>query len=215
MTSDSSQPASPAELMASTLSEADLDPNPHRQLECWLREARAAEVDDWNAMTLATIDSEGGPAARIVLLKGLDERGIRFFTNYESDKGRQLTAEPRTAAVLFWPTLGRQIRVTGCATPLSSNESDEYYASRPLESRLGAWASPQSRPLASREELESTLEATRERFRNGAPDRPPHWGGFLLEPTSFEFWKSRPFRLHDRFRFTRSGDAWVNQRLAP
>ena len=112
--------------MASPLSEADLDASPHRQLETWLREAREAEVDDWNAMTLATVDPEGAPAARIVLLKGLDERGIRFFTNYESDKGRQLTAEPRAAAVLFWPTLGRQIRVTGRATSLPSTESDEY-----------------------------------------------------------------------------------------
>lgn len=219
VTTEDPGPDARAELLASTLSEEQLDPDPLAQLESWLREAREAKLPEWNAMTLATVDSAGAPAARIVLLKGTDQHGVRFFTNYESDKGRQLKAEPRAALVLFWPEIGRQVRIVGATQQLPAAESDAYYASRSLESRLGAWASPQSKPLASRADLEEAFEAAVERFKDSAPDRPPHWGGFRLTPTSLEFWKSGAHRLHDRFRYTRESEStpksWRRERLAP
>ena len=192
----------------------ELAPNPTEQFRRWwepaLREAVLAE-----AMTLATVDSEGAPDARMVLLKGFDERGFRFHTNYGSEKGRQLDADGRAALVVYWRELDRQVRVRGEVERLSADESDEYWETRPRESQLGAWASPQSEMLGSREELEEQLQAIRERFEGGEVLRPEHWGGYLLRPESVEFWQGQVGRLHNRFRYSRKGDGWRIERLAP
>jgi pyridoxamine 5'-phosphate oxidase len=192
----------------------ELASDPVAQFEAWwklaLKEAVLAE-----AMTLATIDSEGAPDARMVLLKGFDERGFRFHTNYESEKGRQLDAAGRAALVVYWKELDRQVRVRGEVERLSAEESDEYWRTRARASQLGAWASPQSEVLESREALDEQQEALRRRFEGQRVPRPEHWGGYLLRPASVEFWQGQVARLHDRFRYTRAGDGWEIERLAP
>ncbi len=183
----------------------------------WLADARRTEINDPNAMTLATIGLDGAPDARIVLLKGHDPRGLVFYTNYESRKGEELSADPRAALVFHWKSLQRQIRVEGQVERVTPEEADAYFASRPQLSKVGAWASDQSRPLAERAELERRLAAAEARFEGQDVPRPPHWSGFRLVPHRFEFWREMPYRLHDRLVFTRSaaGAPWATGRLFP
>lgn len=198
------------------LEERDLDPSPSRQIEKWLRDAIDAGHPEPTAMTLATASPDGEPAARVVLLKGVDVRGLVFFTNYESDKGKQLEQNPRACVNLFWVLLERQIRVTGSVEKVSPEESEAYFRSRPRESQLGAWASEQSAVLEGRAALEARLAEVRARFGDGEVARPPHWGGFRLVPERVELWQGRPSRLHDRLRYTRIGEGrWKIERLAP
>lgn len=187
--------------------------NPFDQFSSWFNDALKAEVIEPNAMTLATVQN-GQPSARIVLLKGFDARGPVFFTNYESDKGQQLHASPRAALLFFWPELERQVRFEGIVEKVPAAESDEYFHSRPLESRIGAWASPQSRPI-SRDALEQRVADLTAKL-GSEPARPEHWGGYRLTPHRVEFWQGRPSRLHDRLCFTQQPDGqWALQRLAP
>ncbi|QDU68711.1 pyridoxamine 5'-phosphate oxidase [Engelhardtia mirabilis] len=198
------------------LNEGAADPDPLELFARWFREALASEVSEPNAMTLATVDADGAPRARIVLLKGAEADGFRFFTNYESAKGRELAADDRACLVFLWHELERQVRVEGRAERLPAEESDRYFAARPRDSQLGAWASPQSTELVGRAALEAHLAATMDRFGlEGPVPRPPHWGGYLLRPTAIEFWQGRPARLHDRLRYRRSAGGWERQRLAP
>jgi pyridoxamine 5'-phosphate oxidase len=198
------------------LDEGDVDPDPLVQLRVWLAEAIAAQVPEPTAMVLATVDGAGRPATRTVLCKGIDERGLRFFTNRRSRKGTHLAASPPCAATFLWKELERQVGVTGTARTLADIESDAYFASRPRGSQLGAWASPQSEVVAGRRTLEDVLADLERRWPPGsAIPRPPHWGGYLLVPDTLEVWQGRPSRLHDRLRYRRQAEAWVVERLAP
>ncbi len=195
---------------------ADLDPDPLPQLEVWLEEARAAGIVNAEAMALATASPDGAPSVRMVLLKGHDRRRITFFTNLESRKAEELAANPRAAGTLYWQPLARQVRLEGAVQPLPQEHAEAYFGTRPRDSRIAAWASPQSRPIADRVELERLYAEAQERFTGvGDPPLPPHWGGYLLDPQVFEFWQSRPNRLHDRIRYERDGDGWRRFRLAP
>jgi pyridoxamine 5'-phosphate oxidase len=221
------------------LRRADLDPDPIVQFRRWFDQANGTrtsgrvrkffvklykslltiggmELVDLNAMTLATADEQGRPSARIVLLKGLDQRGFVFFTNYNSRKGHELEANPEAALVFYWPDLERQVTVAGTAVKVPDTESDAYFKSRPRGSRIGAWASDQSQVVKDRAELERHWNAIEHRYPGDEVPRPPHWGGYVLSPTRLEFWQGRPNRLHDRFRYSRSqGQPWVLERLSP
>jgi pyridoxamine 5'-phosphate oxidase len=194
-----------------------LDPDPIAQFAAWFEEAER-EVPLADAITLATVDAEGAPDARMVLLKGVDERGFRFFTNYESAKAGQLDARPRAALIAYWREQDRQVRVRGAVSRLDSDSSDAYFASRPRGSQIGAWASPQSRVLADRAALDGRVEELERRYEGREVPRPPHWGGYLLEPVQIEFWQGQVSRLHDRFRYSREepgAGEWLIERLAP
>lgn len=194
----------------------DID-EPFKLFQGWLEDAETVEINDPTAMALATVDTDGMPDVRMVLLKGVDHDGFVFYTNLESAKGRELEAVPKAALCFHWKGLRRQVRVRGVVESVSGAEADAYYASRPRQSRLGAWASKQSRPLESRFALEKEVARYAAKFGLGDIPRPSHWSGFRIVPLSIEFWHDRPFRLHDRLVFTRSapGEAWTTERLYP
>ena len=197
------------------LSEADAGRDPFALFHHWFDQASAANLLEPNAFTLATATPTGIPSARTVLLKLFDERGFCFFTNYNSRKGDEMAANPHVAMMFLWHELERQVRIEGRAEKTTAQESDDYYRQRPLGSRLGAWSSPQSEVIAERSVLEEQQKQLLARFANGEPPRPPHWGGYRIVPTVFEFWHGRPSRLHDRIRFRLVNKAWVVDRLAP
>lgn len=202
--------------MRESLSESDVSPNPFRQFDRWWDEAVRAEIDEVNAMTLSTVAVSGRPSSRIVLLKGYDDEGFVFFTNYRSRKGREIADNPHVSLLFFWKELERQVRVDGVCTTVSDAESDSYFFSRPEGSRVGAWASPQSERIASREVLDDNLRMLSEKFRDTAVPRPAHWGGYRVSPDTFEFWQGRPSRLHDRMLYEKAeGGDWSIHRLAP
>jgi pyridoxamine 5'-phosphate oxidase len=196
------------------LLETDLDPDPLAQFRVWLAEAVEHQLLEPNAMTLSTVDEDGQPWSRTVLLKACDERGFVFFTNYLSAKAQHLAQEPRCALTFWWGAHERQVNITGRVEKIGRSETESYFNSRPLFSRLGAWASPQSTVLANREELERSFAEARERLGD-EPPAPEHWGGYVVRPTNVEFWQGRSSRLHDRLRYTREGDNWVIRRFAP
>lgn len=204
-----------SEYRRTSLDAAALAPDPLVQLAAWLEEAIRAEAPEPTAMTLATADATGRPAARIVLLKGIDARGIVFFTHYDSAKGRDLAANPRAALVSFWAPLERQARVEGRVEIVAAAESDAYFASRPRGSRVSAAASPQSSEIPDRAWLEARVAEVERAHPGDDVPRPPRWGGYRVVPATVEFWQGRPSRLHDRIRYTRHGDAWSLARLAP
>ena len=196
------------------LRRADLHHDPIQQFKNWFQSAISAGVAEPNAMTLSTVDGEGQPSSRIVLLKDVDERGFTFYTNYESRKGRELTANPRAALTIFWPGLERQVSIRGSCEKVGRDESETYFRSRPLGSRLGAWVSSQSTPIPNREYLETKLKEVTAKYGDNPP-LPPYWGGYVLRPQTVDFWQGRPSRLHDRFVYTRGGDAWKIDRFSP
>jgi pyridoxamine 5'-phosphate oxidase len=197
------------------LSEQNAAADPIEQFARWFDEAAAAGVRDVNAMSLATASTDGRPSNRIVLLKEFDASGFVFYTNYRSRKGRELMVNPLACALFFWVELERQVRIEGSTSLIPAEQSDRYFAQRPPEARLGAWASPQSEPIAGRGELEARLAEARARFPQADPPRPPHWGGYRIAPSSIEFWQGRASRLHDRLLYVREGGGWRRSRLAP
>jgi pyridoxamine 5'-phosphate oxidase len=196
------------------LDEQASQPDPLHQFQQWLQEAIDAQVPEPNAMTLATVDAQLRPSTRVVLIKGLDERGIVWYTNYDSRKGQALAGNPFAALQFHWVELERVVRIEGRVTKVSDEQSDAYYASRPLDSRIGAWASPQSQVIESRATLVANAAKYGARFLL-KPPRPPHWGGYRLEPDRWEFWQGRKSRLHDRLRYRLEDGAWLRERLAP
>ena len=199
-----------------TLVESGVSPNPIDQFAVWWKDALDHGVDEPNAMTLATCGINGSPHARIVLLKGYDNNGFVFYTNYQSHKGLQITQTPQVALLFFWRELERQVRIEGTAHKVSDADSDEYFNSRPYESRIGAWVSAQSEVIASRDVLELKVKEIEQKFEGKTIERPKFWGGFCVQPEKIEFWQGRPGRLHDRILYTKNDDlSWRISRLAP
>jgi pyridoxamine 5'-phosphate oxidase len=198
-----------------TLDESSVHPDPFVQFDRWFGEAMAVHRHEPNAMVLATATSEGKPSARFVLMKGFDERGFVFYTNYESRKSVELRQNPNAALLFYWSELEREVRVEGTVERATREESEEYFRSRPLESQLGAWASRQSEVIADRTVLEQKVAELKARFGDGPLPPPSFWGGFRLRPHTVEFWQGRPNRLHDRIRYARRGNTWVIERLSP
>ena len=199
-----------------SLTENEVDANPFRQFDTWWQEATNSAIEEVNAMTLATASAEGIPSARIVLLKSYDARGFVFFSNYKSYKGMNMDENPRACLVFFWKELERQVRITGLVEKVSAAESDEYYNSRPEGSRIGAWASPQSTVITSRDWLEVQQNQYAKEFLSKPIVRPPHWGGYRVKPITIEFWQGRPDRLHDRLQYSlQENGGWMIERLAP
>lgn len=202
--------------MLKSFSEADAKPNAMQQFSLWWDEAVNSEIDEVNAFTLATATKQGIPSARIVLLKGYDDNGFVFFTNYESHKGKTISENPNAAMVFFWKELERQIRIEGKIEKVSATESDDYFFSRPAGSQVGAWASPQSNVIKNRNEIEENVKKYESRFLAEPITRPPHWGGYRLTPSLIEFWQGRPNRLHDRLQYAlQENGVWKMERLAP
>jgi pyridoxamine 5'-phosphate oxidase len=212
-------PPSIAELrrdyLRARLDETSVASDPLVEFARWFEEAVKAEARDPNAMTLATASPDGVPSARIVLLKGFDERGFVFFTDYRSRKGTELAANPRAALVFYWPELERQVRITGITSETGRQESEAYFRTRPRGSRISAWISHQSEVIASRQQLESQIPEVERRYPGDDVPLPPYWGGFRLRPESIEFWQGRTNRLHDRIRYLREGERWRIERLSP
>jgi pyridoxamine 5'-phosphate oxidase len=198
-----------------SLLEMDVDADPIRQFKQWWNETLLSNIEEPNAMTLATANKQGKPSARIVLLKGLSNDGFVFFTNYLSRKADELKENSQTALLFFWKELERQIRIEGTVSKISEEESTEYFLSRPTLSKIGAWSSPQSTVIANRDELEKKVTKYKQQFSNGEIPRPPHWGGYVVKPTVIEFWQGRTNRLHDRLQYTLSNQKWIIERLAP
>lgn len=197
------------------LTEEGIKKNPMEQFQLWLNEAISGIEAEPTAMAISTIDQEGNPESRIVLLKELTADGLIFYTNYNSKKGRQILANPRVSALLFWPVYERQVRIKGKVEMIPEKVSENYFLSRPVESQLGAWASPQSHVIENRGILDENFEHYQRYFKEHDMKKPPHWGGYLIRPHYFEFWQGRANRLHDRIEFQRSGDEWIVNRLAP
>ena len=198
-----------------TLNETDVATNAIKQFSKWWDEAVKSDIDEVNAMVLATATKDGKPSARIVLLKGYDEKGFVFYTNYDSQKGLELADNPNASIVFFWKELQRQVRIDGIIEKVSAEESDTYFNSRPEGSRIGAWASPQSKVVATRSELENSYETYHQKFAGKNIPRPTHWGGYRIKPIEIEFWQGRPNRLHDRILYTLIESTWKIERLAP
>lgn len=203
------------EYRAGSLNEVNMATNPLEEFRQWLETAIASGLSEPNAMTIASVSQEGKPSARVVLLKELNDRGFVFYTNYMSRKGRELFANPFAAIVFDWHELERQVRIEGVVEKVEENESDAYFNVRPDDAKIGAWASPQSSLINSREELEASHEKYSVQFAERKIPRPPHWGGYLIIPTLIEFWQGRPNRMHDRIVYNKSNEGWHIQRLAP
>ncbi len=195
--------------------EEDAATNPFAQFTVWWNDALASNIDEVNAMTLATVNADGKPSARIVLLKGLSEEGYEFYTNYESDKAKEISTNNNVALVFFWKELERQIRIEGTVKKTPENVSDIYFNSRPEDSRIGAWSSPQSKIIPSRDILEENVIANKAKFEGKEITRPEFWGGYIVEPVLFEFWQGRSNRLHDRIEYLKNEKRWIKRRLAP